>query len=166
MHNEGAAARGRYGGDKPLQAFLAVLVVDADAALHGNGHADARGHRGDARADELGLLHQAGAETALLHAIGRAANVEVDFVVAEAFPDRRRLGECGRLRAAELQRDRVLGLAECEQARAVAVEHGWRGHHLGVKPRMPRQDAMEGPAVPVRPVHHRGDAEPMALKLH
>ena len=45
------------------------------------------------------LRHQAGAEAALLHAVRRAADVEVDLVVAEALADRRRLGEPGRDRS-------------------------------------------------------------------
>ncbi len=73
-------------------------------------------HGRDAIADELRLGHQAGAEAALLHAVGGAADVEVDLVVAEAFADRGGLGERGRVGAAELQRDRVLAVAQREQA--------------------------------------------------
>ena len=40
---------------------------------------------------QLRLRHQAGAEAALLHAVRRAADVEVDLVVAIALADRRRL---------------------------------------------------------------------------
>ena len=68
-----------------------------------------------------------------------------------------------RVRAAELHRDRVLGRIEREQARAVAVQHRAGGDHLGVDQRAAREQAMEEPAVPVRPVHHRRDAEPMSL---
>jgi hypothetical protein len=32
-------------------------------------------------------------------------------------------------------------------------------HHLGVKPGAARQQAVEGAAVPVRPLHHRRHAE-------
>ena len=59
-------------------------------------------------ADEVRLGHQAGAEAAVLHAVGRAADIEIDFVIAELFADRRTLRERGRLGAAELQRDRML----------------------------------------------------------
>ena len=55
-----------------------------------------------------------------------------------------------------------------QEARARAIESIQRyfemnmddrigNHHLGVKQRMARHLAMEEPAMPVRPVHHRGD---------
>ena len=57
----------------------------------------------------------------------------------------------------------MLGRIEAEQARAIAVQHRGRGDHLGVEQRVRRQQAMEVPAVPVRPVHHRGDAEAVRM---
>ena len=42
VHDERAAARIRNRVDEPLQIRLAVLVVDADAALDGHGHAHTR----------------------------------------------------------------------------------------------------------------------------
>ena len=64
-------------------------------------------------------------------------------------------------RAAELQRDRMLGGIEAEQPRAVAAQHRAGGDHLGVEPRAARQQAMEEPAMPVGPFHHRRDREAM-----
>ena len=60
-------------------------------------------------------------------------------------------------RAAELQRDRVLARRIAEQPLAVAVDDRLGGDHLGVEQRAPRQQTMEDAAMPVRPVHHRGD---------
>ena len=66
-------------------------------------------HGGDAVADQRRLGHQAGAETALLHALRGTADIEVDLVVAEIGGDARAQGELVRLAAAELKRDRMLG---------------------------------------------------------
>jgi hypothetical protein len=118
-----------------------------------------RGSAAATRRHERGLRHQAGAEAALLHPVRRAADVEVDLVVAPVRTDGGGLREPGGLAAAQLQRHWVLVRAEPEQAHAIAVQHRLRRHHLGVQQRMVRQQAMEGPAVPVRPIHHRRDAE-------
>ena len=71
------------------------------------------------------------------------------------------LGERARVGAAELHRDRMLGGIEAEQPRPVAAQHRAGGDHLGVEPRAARQQAMEEPAVPVGPFHHRRDREAM-----
>jgi len=60
-------------------------------------------------------LHQAGAERPRLDAVGRAADVEVDFVIAECLADARRLGKFARIGTAELQSDRLLGAIKAEQ---------------------------------------------------
>ena len=86
------------------------------------GIVDRRLHRRDAVGDEVGRLHQAGAERARLHAVGRAADIEVDLVIAEALADARRLGELCRVRAAELQRHRML-----RRRRSRAAARGRRG---------------------------------------
>ena len=121
------------------------------------GIADRRLHGGDAVADQCRLHHQAGAEAALLHAVGRAADIEIDLVVAEVLADARRFGERRGIAAAELQRDRMLERVEAEQPRAVAAQHRAGGEHLGVDQRAAREQAMEEPAMPVGPFHHRGD---------
>ena len=66
-------------------------------------------------ATSAGRPHQAGAERARLHAVGRAADIEVDLVIAEIFADAGRLGELLRIGAAELQRHRMLRRIEAEQ---------------------------------------------------
>ena len=70
-----------------------VLLVDADAALDRDRHRDGGLHRRDAVADQRRLAHQAGAEAPVLHPVGRAADVEVDLVIAEIRADPRRRGE-------------------------------------------------------------------------
>ena len=48
-----------------------------------------------------------------------------------------------------------------EQPLTVTMDDRARGHHLGIKPRAARQQAMEDAAMPVSPIHHRGDGESM-----
>ena len=69
--------------------------------------------------------------------------------------------ELAGIAAAELQGERMLGGIEVEMVRHVAVRERRRGDHLGVEPRVPRDQAQEVPAVPVRPVHHRGNTQSM-----
>ncbi len=67
--------------------------------------------------------------------------------------------ELAGIAAAELQRERMLGGIEIEVVRHVAMRERGRGDHLRVEPRVPRDQAEEVPAMPVRPVHHRGHAK-------
>src|SRR5262249_54398069 len=69
------------------------------------------------------------------------------------------LRQRARIAAAELQRDRMLGGVVGQKPRAVAMQHRAGGDHLGVDQRAARQQAMEEPAVPVGPFHHRRDSE-------
>ena len=79
----------------------------------------ARPHGRHAVGHQLRLGHQAGAEAALLHAVRRAADIEVDLVVAEPLADRRRLRELRRIAAAQLQRHRMLlGLNASSRSRS------------------------------------------------
>ena len=109
----GLGHQGEEGGEHAL----GVLVVDADPALDGHRHrAGGVDHRrGRSRRRSSGRAHQRGAEAAGLHAVGRAADVEVDLVVAVVAADRRGGGERRGLGAAELQRERLLLRAEAEQ---------------------------------------------------
>jgi hypothetical protein len=42
------------------------------------------------------------------------------------------------------------------------MQHRARGEHLGIDQRMPCKQTVKIPAVPVRPFHHRRDAETTA----
>jgi hypothetical protein len=48
-----------------------------------------------------------------------------------------------------------------KQPRAVAMNDGPGGQHLRVEFCTPRHQAMEDAAMPVGPIHHRGDGEAM-----
>ncbi len=160
------AAGLRHAIDEAVETRFGVLVVDADAALHRDGNAGGLAHRRDALADKIGLGHQAGAEPPGLHAIGRAADIEVDLVIAVARADLRRFGEALRIAAAELEPDRMLLGREAEHALAIAVEHGLRRHHLGIEEGPPRDQPQEVAAVAVGPLHHRRDTEFMRSIFH
>ena len=153
----------RAGGDdaarQRVQRGFRVLIVDADPALHGDRKAHRALHGVDTLGDQRRLRHQAGAKPSVLHPIGRTTDIEIDFVIAEILADLGRHREVTRIRTTELQRNRMFDGIETEQALPIAVKHGARRQHLRVKPRPPRQQAMEHPAMPVGPVHHRSDGE-------
>ena len=128
-----------------------------DAHLHRHRDIDHLAHRGDAVRHEVRLVHQARAESALLHLVRRTAAVEVDLVVAPLGAVARRGGEVIGLAATELQRHGVLLARELEQPVAFAAQDRGRGHHLGVEQEFGGEAAQEVAAVPVRPIHHRGD---------
>jgi hypothetical protein len=70
---------------------------------------------GHAVGDQFGLAHQTGAEPARLHPVGRAADVQIDLVIAEGLADPRRLGQLGRVGPAQLQGDRMFDGVEAQQ---------------------------------------------------
>ncbi len=165
MHDE-RRDPGRFDGARErLERLLRILLVDADAALDSDRHLDPALHGGDAFAHEAGLSHQAGAEAALLHAVGGTADIQIDLVVAEFLGNARAFGKLARIGAAELERHRTLGRIERHQPRAVAVQHSSGGDHLRIDQRTPRQQAMEEAAMPVRPFHHGRDGETTFLVL-
>ena len=89
----------------------------------------------DAVGDQRRLGHQAGAEAAGLHPVRRAADIEVDLVIAELRGDPRRFGQLARIGAAKLQRHRMLHRIKAQQALARAMHDGGARHHLGEEQR-------------------------------
>ena len=107
MHGEARHARRGARRDQGAQTFFGILVVHADAAFDGDGHGHRFAHGRHAIGDQLRLLHQAGAKAAGLHPVGRTADIEIDFVIAEIFGDARCFGQRRRVGAAQLQRHRM-----------------------------------------------------------
>src|SRR6266478_1015273 len=105
--------------------------------------------------DQLRLRHQAGAEGALLHPLARAADVEVDLVVAVVRAELRAAGEILRVAAAELQADRMLRGIERQMLLDIAVEQHAAGDHLGVEPGARADLPEEVAAMAVGEIHHR-----------
>src|SRR5690606_30135081 len=65
----------------------------------------------------------------------------------------------GRIAPAQLQRDRMLNVAEPQQPRTIAVDDRICRDHLGIEQGMLGQRTVERPAMPVGPIHHRRNAE-------
>ncbi len=80
-----------------VETLLGILVVDANAAFDRHRQVRRVAHGAHAIGHQRRLRHQAGAEAAGLHPIGRAADIEVDLVIAERRGDPRRLGQFGRI---------------------------------------------------------------------
>ena len=159
MDDEHIAAGGSDGADEVADEGVGVIVIESDSVLDGHRHRYGVAHRLDAIGDDSRLRHQARAEAAGLHALGRAAAVEIDLVVTPALAELRARGELAWIAAAELQRERMLGRVEIEVVRNVAVLERAARDHLGVETRARRDQAQEVSAVPIGPVHHRRDAD-------
>jgi hypothetical protein len=52
-----------------------------------------------------------------------------------------------------------------QQPPAIAVQHSAGGQHLGIEESASRQQAVEEPAMPVGPLHHRSDTESVGSTL-
>src|ERR1041384_4000616 len=131
MHDERAATGLRHGADEVAHEAIVAHLVDADAVLHRHRQRHRIADRPHAARDELGLRHQAGAEGAAVPARARAADVEVDLVVAVARAEARAMEQLFRLAATELQRDRMFLDAERKVAIDIAVDEGAGRDHLG-----------------------------------
>src|SRR5471032_234052 len=162
VHDERRATGRGDAADEVAHEVVAGDVVDADAVLDGDVDGDGVAHGLDAVGHQLRLGHQAGAERALLHALGRAAAVQVDLVVAPLLAQPGGDGQVGRIAAAQLQGHRMLFVVEAQVALDVAVDQRAGGHHLRVQPGVARDLAVEQTAVAVGPVHHRGDGQAAA----
>ena len=165
MNNQHIRASRNDGPAQHIKCDFRVLIVNADAAFHCDRNLDGLLHRRDTLRNQLRLGHQAGAEVSTLHAIGRTADIHVDFVVAEVFADFRALREIARVRSAKLKCDGMLARIETEQPLAITVDDRAGGHHLGIEQCAARQQAMEDAAMPVSPVHHRRNGEDRRLEI-
>ncbi len=159
MNDQRIGAGGNHRPRQRIERGFRVLVVDTDPAFDRDGDGDGSLHRGYACRDQFRLRHQAGAETPVLHPIRRAADVEIDFVIAEILADRGGGCEVSRVGAAELERHGMFACVETQEPLAITMKNGASGQHLRVQPATPRHQTMEDAAMPVGPVHHRGDGK-------
>jgi len=159
VHDEHPAAGFGHRPHEAGEEFVVVVVVDADAGLDRHRHIHDLPHRRDAVAHQARLGHEARAEAARLHPVTRAADVEVDLVIAELRADARGFGQHRRVGATDLQRQGVFGCVESQQPLPVPVEDGLGRDHFRVEQSVGAQKAQKEPAMPVGPVHHGGDAE-------
>ncbi len=140
--------------------------ADAEAMLDGYRDRYRIPHRLYAIGNQLRLRHQAGAKRAVLHALGWTAAVQVDFVVTVLLAQAGAMRERRRIRAAQLQCDRMLGGIEAQVPFDVAMDQRPGRHHLGVHHGMIGNLPEEITAMPVRPVHHRRRAEAVVKRRH
>ena len=159
VHDEHAATGVGHGADKVAHEGVALFLVDADAVLHGHRHVDRIDHRLDAIGHELRLGHQAGAKRAALHALARAAAVQVDLVITPARANLRATRQIGRLAAAQLQGEWMLDLVITQVPPLAAVQQAAGGHHLGVQARLFRDQPVQVAAVLVTPIEHRRNGQ-------
>src|SRR5262249_27243925 len=59
----------------------------------------------------------------------------------------------------------MLAHVVAQQPPAIAVQHSAGGQHFGIEESTSRQQAMEKPAMPVGPLHHRSDTESVGPTL-
>jgi hypothetical protein len=105
MNHQCVRACSNHRAAQRIKRHFRILIVDTDAALYRDRNFDGLLHRRNAFSHELRLRHQARAEPAVLHAIRRTADIEIDLIVAETFSDTCALGEIARVRATELKRN-------------------------------------------------------------
>ena len=159
MHDESLAASLTDGTNEIAHKIVALALVNADAVLHGDGHAHHIQHGLDTVSHQLRLGHQAGPESAALHPLAGATAVEVDLVIAPLLTQLGGQRQVSRLAAAQLQGQRMLFGIEAQMPRHIAVQERTGGDHLGVEQRVAREQAVKVTAMPVRPIHHRRYAE-------
>ena len=155
MHDKHRAARRMHRADEVAHKAITLVLVDANAVLHGDRHLHRIHHGLDAIGDVLGLLHQAGPKSTALHPVTGAAAVQVDFVIPPLRAQLRTAGQGGRIVATELQRHRMLFGVKAQMPLGAAVDDGAGIHHLGVQQHMATQQPVQVAAMAVRPVHHR-----------
>lgn len=93
MHDEYIATRFTDGADKIAYEPIVVEFVDTDTVLDRHRQRDRIHHCFHAIGYQLRFGHQAGAETAALHAFRRAAAIQVYLVIAPALAQFRANGE-------------------------------------------------------------------------
>ncbi len=159
MHDEHIAPGFGHRADKVAHEGVVLAAIDADAVLHRHRQVHGVAHRGHAVMHQRRLSHQARTKRAALHALARAAAIQVHFVITPLLCEFGARREVCRLAAAELQGNRMFLGIEVQMPRHVAMEQGAAGHHLGVQARALRDLAMEVAAMAVGPVHHRRDGQ-------
>ena len=138
MHGQALHAGGGDRFDEGLQVLIGAPAVDTDAALDRDGNIDRSDHRARTVRHQIRRLHESGAEAAGADTGARAADIEIDLVVAENLAYLRRAGQRVGLRAAELEAHRMLRLVEGQQPVTIAPQHRLGMDHLAVEERARR----------------------------
>ena len=121
MRDDRGDTRFGHGANEIPKIFIAVVIIHTQAAFHGHGDIHRGPHRAQAFPHQIRFQHQAGAEAAFLHPVGRTTYVEVDLVVPERLAHLGAACQCIRLAATQLKRHRAFLRIEAQQALAIAV---------------------------------------------
>ena len=159
MDNEALGARRRRGVYECQQMVVALLMVNAQAVLHGDRQAAAGGHGLDAAGHVVGLRHQAGAKTSRLDPFTGTAQVQVEFVVAPHLRHARRFRQQQGIVTPHLERQGMFNGVVVQQALLVAVVERLGHHHFRVQQGLTADLAHQHPKMPIRAVQHRRHAE-------
>ena len=164
MHHEHPAIRsGCDGGHEVAQVVVALDPIDADPVLDRHRDRHRILHRLEAVRNQLRLGHQAGPESTRLDPLGRAADIQVDLVIAPLLGHSGTAREIPGVAAAKLKRERMLDRVEAQETLAVAVQQRPGGDHLGIQPAMAGDQTGEMAIEAVGPVQHRSDRKPALL---
>ncbi|MNI92106.1 hypothetical protein D3C73_1498610 [compost metagenome] len=98
-------------------------------------------HGLDAIGHQRRVGHQTSADHVVLHPVARAADVEVDLVIARLFGQARTGCQVGRHTTAQLQGKRMLGHIVAQETVRVVVQQGASGDHFGVEQGVPEEQA-------------------------
>ena len=148
-----------------IKSLLVILIINANAALHGHGDFDGVLHGGHTFCHQLRFSHQAGSKSAVLHPVGGAAHIQIYFAIAIVLTNHGRFGQHLGIAATKLKCHRLLKRIKPQQSVTVAMTNSLGRHHLGVKQGMPGEVTVEHPAVPIGSIHHGGHAKPVCGKL-
>ena len=145
---------------------VTVVLIHTGSALDRHGDSHGLTHCHHRSGDCFRFAHQAGAETARLHAVTRAADVKIDFIKPRLRRPGRALRECLRVTAAQLDGQRVFSHIVAQEPLTIAMLQGAGCNHLGKQPRRWRQQAQEIPAMPIGPIQHGCDGNGTGVWLH
>ena len=160
MDDEAGAAGRPDGLYKPGQKVVAVLIVYADPGLDRDRQPDGGPDPGHTLGHPFGICHEAGPKAAALRAPARAADIQVDLIIALGLGEASAARERGRLGPAELYGQRVFDRVVFQQPAPFAPEQGAGGDHFRVEQGMPAEEPHEIAKVPVGMGQHRRDGDP------
>ena len=149
---------------KISEEFPAVELVDPDAALDGHGDAHRILHGLETVGDDILVLHEACAEVSVLHAVRRAAAVQVDFLESRGFYEFGCACEIAGIAAAQLQYCRLFDwLVPEEHVGIFAMQKPACHDHLAVQQDVPREQTQKIALVTVGAVKHRRNRKTAAV---
>ena len=118
---------------KIWQDILRQLVIHPDPAFDRYIDRDCLAHGGRTIGHKFGGFHQYSPKAARLHPIRRAANIEVDLIIARRGAKPRRRRQLFGIRAAKLQRHGMFLSGMVQQMQRPTPHQSRRSHHFRIK---------------------------------